>query len=121
MFKENKPKQTTDSETIIGQGVKVEGNFVGEGNVVVKGQVKGSITTKNDLKVEEGALVEADASVRNAVIAGEIKGNIKAEEKVKLINSAKVLGNIECQILSVEEGVVFNGQCLMGEKKSLEE
>lgn len=116
MFKETNPKQMANSETIIGQGVKVEGNFIGEGNVIVKGQVKGSITTKNDVKVEEGALIEADILARNAVVAGEIRGNIKAQEKVKLINSAKVFGNIECKILSIEEGVIFNGQSLMGEK-----
>ncbi|MCX7778653.1 MAG: polymer-forming cytoskeletal protein [Patescibacteria group bacterium] len=121
MFKENKPKPITDGETIIGQGVRVEGNFVGEGNVIVRGQVKGSITTKNDLKVEEGAFIEADVVAQNVIIAGEIKGNVKATETVKLINSAKVLGNIECQSLSVEEGVVFNGQCVMGTKKIVEE
>lgn len=117
MFKEGKPKLEQNSETIIGQGVKVEGNFTGEGNVIIKGNVKGSIKTDSEIYIEEKALVEADSFAKNIIVAGESKGNIKAEEKVKFTHSAKVIGNVECRVFAVEEGAIFNGQCSMGEKR----
>ncbi|MFN3301696.1 MAG: polymer-forming cytoskeletal protein [Patescibacteria group bacterium] len=121
MFKETKMKPTGDLETIIGAGVNLEGNFTGEGNIIIRGRIKGSIETKSDVKIEEGAVVEADIKGKNVIVAGEIKGNIKAEERISLSSSAHLLGNIDCKFLSVEDGAVFNGECRMGEKKTSEE
>jgi len=121
MFRENKPKHMTDLETIIGSGVRLEGNFVAEGNVIIRGQIKGSVETKNDLRIEAGALVEADSKAKNILLAGEVKGNLKAEEKVSFLKTGRLFGNVECKVLSIEEGAVFNGQCLTGEKKVSEE
>jgi cytoskeletal protein CcmA (bactofilin family) len=116
MFKEQ--KQLGNVETIIGPGVKLEGNFVGDGNIIIKGEIKGSVETKDDLRIEQGAKVEADIKAKNVFLAGEVKGNIRAEERVSLASSARLLGDIECKFLSVEDGAVFNGQCKMGEKIS---
>lgn len=110
-------KPTGDLETIIGPGVNLEGNFVGEGNIIIRGNVKGSIETKNDLRVEEGATIEADVKAKNMYLAGQLKGNVNVNERVSLAGSAKLLGNIDCHFLSVEDGAIFNGECRMGEKK----
>lgn len=120
MFDKEKKIRPEDAETIIGAGVKVEGTFVSFGNVVVKGQVAGSFETKNDLRVENGALIEADIKAKNAYVAGEIKGNLKAEEKVDLEASAKINGDISCKILGINEGATFNGRCSMGEGQPTE-
>ena len=107
-----------DLETIIGPGVKLEGNFVGEGNIVIKGQVKGSIQTKNDLRVDESATVQSDAKAKNLYLAGEIRGNIHVDEKAVLAGSARLFGDLECKVLAVEEGATFIGKCAMGDYKS---
>ncbi len=120
MFEKEKKIRPEDAETIIGAGVKVEGTFVSFGNVIVKGQVSGSVETKNDLKVENGALIEADVKAKNAYVAGEIKGNLKAEEKIDLAASAKITGDISCKILGINEGAIFNGRCSMGEEERVE-
>ncbi len=119
MFKE--AKRIENLETIIGPGVKLEGNFTGEGNVIIKGEIKGVLETKGDLRIEEGAKVEADIKARNIFLAGEVKGNVKSEERVSLAGSGRLLGNIDCKFLSVEDGAVFNGECRMGEKNFSEE
>lgn len=110
-----------DLETIIGPGVKLEGNFVGEGNIIIKGQVKGSIQTKNDLRVEETASVQSDVNARNLHLAGEIKGNIHVDEKAVLAGSARLFGDLECKVLAVDEGATFIGRCAMGDYKSHKE
>lgn len=112
LFKErgNDPKTV---ETIIGPSVKVEGNFIGEGNVMVDGIVNGSLKTNNDLKIGKGAKIKAEIEANNVVIAGEVKGNIKVREKTEIINTAKIFGNIETKVLSVEAGALLNGKCIM--------
>ena len=69
-----------DIETIIGSTVKVEGDFKGQGDVVVEGQVQGKLSTKGNLSVGENAKITADVSAHNAIIAGELIGNLKVKD-----------------------------------------
>lgn len=103
-----------DAETIIGAGVKVEGSFAAHGNVIIKGQLLGSLETKSDLDIREGGRIEADISAKNASVAGEVKGNFNVEEKISLASSAKVSGDLTCRVLAIEEGAVLNGRCSVG-------
>ncbi len=103
-----------DAETIIGTGVKVEGTFSAFGNVIIKGQLVGSLDTKSDLSLREGGIVEADVKAKNVAIAGEIKGNLGVEEKIELTSTAKVFGDINCRVLAIEEGAVLSGRCKVG-------
>ncbi len=100
-------------ETIIGPSVKVEGNFVGSGNVVVEGVVNGSIKTTKDLRVGEQAKIKADVDAANVIVAGEIHGNVRTGGRLELAASAKVFGNVEASVLSVAQGAVLNGKCMM--------
>lgn len=111
MFK--KQETTKDAETIIGSSICVEGNFSGEGNVLVYGAVNGNLSTKQDLEVFENARILANIKAKNATIAGEVKGNIKVKEDLVLKSSAVVNGDIECKTIAIEPGALFNGQCKM--------
>lgn len=101
----------TTSDTIIGPSVKVEGNFSGEGNIIVQGMVQGNLKTANDITIEDGAKVEADVEAANIKVSGEVTGNIKCHGKTDLATSAKVSGDIETEIISIETGAVMNGRC----------
>lgn len=100
-------------ETTIGPSVKVEGNFVGSGNVVVEGAVSGSLKTSKDLRIGDGAKVRADVEAANVTVAGEVHGNIRTAGKLDLGPSAKVLGNVETAQLVVAQGAILNGKCTM--------
>ncbi len=101
------------SETIIGAGVEVEGDFVAQGQVVVEGTVKGSIKTTGDLEVGDEAVVEAEVEANNVSVGGVIKGNVKATGQLELRQSAKVDGNVTTNVLVVAAGAKINGQCQM--------
>jgi cytoskeletal protein CcmA (bactofilin family) len=111
-------KQT---ETIIGSSVKVEGNFSGEGNVIIEGQLQGNLKTKHNVNIGIGAKVKANIEAQDVFLAGEIHGNIKANGKLQITSSAKVIGNIETTSLSVEPGAVLNGKCLMTSETNMVE
>ncbi len=100
-------------ETVIGSSVEVEGNFVGQGDVIVEGSVKGSLKTKGNLKVGAGARIKAEVEAVNAFVAGEIKGNVKVKERLELTESAKIFGNVEAKVISVKPGAILNGKCQM--------
>lgn len=113
MFSRDREEGQREVETVIGPSVKVEGNFVGSGNVVVEGVVQGSLKTTKDLRVRAGAKVKADVESANVFVAGEIQGNVRATGKLELAPSAKVLGNVEATMLAVAEGAILNGKCTM--------
>ena len=102
------------TDTIIGPSVKVEGDFTSQGNIIIEGEVKGNIKTKENLKVGQNSKIEANINVNNALISGEIRGNVKVKDKLQLTSTAKIFGDVEAKVLSVSEGAVLNGKCIMG-------
>ncbi|MDP1709524.1 MAG: polymer-forming cytoskeletal protein [Candidatus Komeilibacteria bacterium] len=102
-----------ENETIIGQTVKVDGDFISDGNVLVQGMVNGSLKTRGDLRVEKGAKIKADVEAANALVAGQIKGNVCIQNSLELYASAVVEGDISAKILSIEPGAILNGHCLV--------
>lgn len=100
-----------ENETIIGQSVKVDGDFASEGNVWVQGIVNGSLKTRGDLRVEKGSKIKADVEAANAVVSGQINGNITIQSNLELSASAVVEGDIIAKVLSIEPGAILNGHC----------
>lgn len=103
----------SSEETIIAHGVRVEGEFVSQGNVVIEGDVQGSIQTGGDLRIGEEAKITADVIAANAVIAGEVRGNIQISGKLELLPSSKIIGDVHADVLSVGAGAQVNGRVTM--------
>ena len=113
MFKEEKGKAGSSIETVIGPSVKVEGDFAGQGDIIVQGIVLGNLKTKGHLDVGPDAKITADVEASSAHIAGEISGNITIKENLELESTAKVKGDVEVSLLSVEKGAQINGKISM--------
>ena len=108
MFKKGDENYQSSGEggaTIIAEGVKVEGNFVSRGNILIEGMVKGSIKTDQDLKVGEKAKITANIIATNALVSGEIQGNLKVSGVLELSPTSKIFGDLEAKTLVVAEGV----------------
>lgn len=106
----------SEQQTIIAQGVKVEGDFNSQGSVLIEGEVVGSVRTAEHLQVGETAKIHASVSAVDAIVAGEIKGNIKVEGRLELTESSRVSGDIRAQVLTVAAGAEINGKISMGEE-----
>ncbi|EKD43998.1 MAG: hypothetical protein ACD_72C00041G0002 [uncultured bacterium] len=106
-------EKVDEVETVVGPSVNVEGDFASEGNIIVKGTVSGSVHTSRFLSVEMGAKIMANVRANSAKIAGEVKGNLKIKETLELTSTAKVLGDIEVKILSIEPGALLFGKVSM--------
>jgi len=104
------------NEAIIAQGVRVEGDFHSQGDVVIDGEVAGTIETQSLLRVGESAKIHADVRASNAVIAGEITGNVYVEEMLELLETSVVKGDIVTGQISVASGAKMNGHVSMDPK-----
>ncbi len=115
--KSSMESETKEAETIIGSSVKVDGDFVGRGNVVVDGIVNGSLKTDGCLNVGPQAKINANVEAKEGIIGGEVKGNLKIKGFLELTSQAKIMGDIECAHLSIARGATFNGKCTMANDK----
>ena len=115
MIKKKKTMAQSAQQTIIAQGVRVEGDFNSEGSVIIEGEVAGSVKTAEHLQVGDGAKIHASVSAADAVVSGEIKGNITVQGRLELTESSRIRGDVRAQVLSVAPGAEINGKVSMGE------
>jgi cytoskeletal protein CcmA (bactofilin family) len=94
----------------IGEGSVFEGKFYISGSLKIDGKFEGEIKTDEELVVGENGKVKTDSYAKSVVIAGTVVGNITAENEVRLLESAKVLGDITAPSISIQRGVVAQGK-----------
>jgi cytoskeletal protein CcmA (bactofilin family) len=99
--------------TLLGRGSEFEGKLSFEGTVRVDGKLSGEIFTDDVLIIGEGAEVNAEISVGAIIIEGTVHGNIHAKRSVEIHTPARVRGNISTPSLSIDKGVIFDGNCQM--------
>ncbi len=107
--------KNTGNETIVAKGVRVEGDFVVEGSIIIEGEVNGTISASGDLHIGVEAKVNADITAENAVVAGEVHGNMRIKSKLELLPSSKFSGELAAVVVSVGAGAQVNGTVRMGE------
>jgi cytoskeletal protein CcmA (bactofilin family) len=102
-----------DVIAFVGKGVEFKGVITYDGTVRIDGQLDGEIHTEGILVVGEEAVITAKVSAGTIVCKGRITGDIVAAEKVKLLAPAVLNGSVKTPMLSMEEGVLFNGSSEM--------
>jgi len=113
MFSKDKKIEIKDAETVIGPSIKVKGNFHGEGDIVIEGNVEGSIKTNSFLLVGNKAKIIADIEANDAQVGGNVTGNIKIKGYLEITATAKIIGDIETSEISIEKGAIINGKYTM--------
>lgn len=94
----------------IGEGSVFEGKFYISGSLKIDGKFEGEIKTDEELVVGERGRVKTDIFAKSVVVAGTVIGNITAENEVRLLETAKVLGDITAPAISIQRGVVAHGK-----------
>jgi cytoskeletal protein CcmA (bactofilin family) len=110
----------TQGGTFFGRQVIIEGTVSGSEPILVEGTIKGNINLTGDLHIGTQARVEAIVHARNVVIEGKLIGDVSADDRVELIASATVDGNIKAPKIIVAEGARFRGAVDMGSARPKE-
>lgn len=97
------------AETIIAQGITIDGEISGNEPVLIEGTVKGKITLDAQVTVAEQGVVEADISTTQVQLSGNFTGNVTASERVEITPSGKVVGDIKSPRILIADGAGFKG------------
>ena len=99
-------------DSVIAKDDHLEGTFTSRGTVVVMGSVKGRIEAVQ-VRIEDGATVDADVIVDEAIIAGEFTGNLTCRERLEARSSGRISGRVETYKLMLHEGASVEGEMHM--------
>lgn len=106
--------------TVIARGVKLEGDFVSKGDVVIDGEVRGKVVASGKLTVGNEAVIHADVTAQDAIISGLVTGNVTTNGQVVLHATARVTGDLIGERMTMESGATLEGRVQVGPKKGAE-
>ena len=104
------PDPEPRSNAMIGKSVKVNGKIFTKEDLVVDGDVEGTIESAGQ---QGHHRAERPRSGRHrspeVIILGQVQGNVIASDKVDIRKDAKLVGDIVAARISIEDGALFKG------------
>lgn len=97
--------------SIIGEGASFSGDISMNGLFRIDGDFRGNIEKADKVLVGRNGRAECSIHAGTVVVGGVVKGDIYSTEKVVVLSTGMVIGNISTPRLLVEDGVVLNGRC----------
>jgi cytoskeletal protein CcmA (bactofilin family) len=104
--------------SIIGEGTRLRGEFEIDGLLRIDGDFCGTIRTTGKILVGLNGRAACNIYADTVVVGGVVRGNIFCTDRVVVLSTGMVLGNVTSPRLVVEEGVVFHGVCRVGVSKT---
>ncbi len=98
--------------TIIGKGTSVHGNMHINGFVRLDGDIDGNLETDGNVIIGDGARLRGDVKAKSVIVGGIVVGSILAQESIKVLAGAVVLGDIISRKVQIEDMTTFNGRCI---------
>lgn len=95
--------------SIISADMIIHGDFIGNGDLQVEGQVVGKIEVSH-LVIAKTGKVDGSIAAKAVGISGTMKGSVKAGA-VSLSSTARVEGDIVYETLAIETGALLEGLC----------
>jgi cytoskeletal protein CcmA (bactofilin family) len=120
MFGGKASKPQTRIDSLIGDGMTVDGNVIFSGGLRIDGRVKGNVLTSDDqpstLVLSERARVDGEIRVSHAVINGTVVGPVFGSEYVELQSKCSVTGDVHYRTLEIQLGGVVQGRLVHQEE-----
>lgn len=103
-----------DTVSVVGPGMRVEGDCHAQGTIRIEGTVRGSVHADKAVVVGPGGRVEGDIETQDAVVGGTVEGTIRARSRLELQQSCRVTGDLHSRRVKLEEGGYVDGRIEMG-------
>ena len=96
--------------SVLGPSLKFKGDLVADEDLVVQGQIEGTILHTRSLTIGAQGRMQGDIKARRITVEGTVDGDLYALESVVLRAGAIVRGNVFANKVSVAEGARFSGR-----------
>ena len=103
-----------DNITLLAKGVLLRGEIHVEGTVRIDGRLDGDIQTSGQVIIGEDGLVQGTINAGTVICSGRIKAKVTANERVQLMKTATLIGEVLTPVLIMEDGAKLQGVTDMG-------
>ena len=109
----------TQAGALLSRGVSIKGSVKFLNELLLDGEVEGTIVSTGTLTIGEQARVRGEIRTKSVNVRGTVEGNIFVTERCELQANCTVRGDIEAPRLVVNENATFLGSAKVGAGKSL--
>ena len=102
------------AESVVGQGLIIEGKVEGNGSIRLAGRLKGQVAVTGDVTVDPEGTIEGDVKADRVRIAGHAAANILAASAVEVTGSASLVGEVKAPTVQVIAGAKIRGNIVSG-------
>ena len=95
--------------SVLGPTLKFKGELRADEDLLIRGQIEGSIQHSSNLKIGKEGNIKAEVSAEYIEVHGAVDGDLTGSKSVVVRDSANVTGNIFSPTVSLHEGARFNG------------
>jgi cytoskeletal protein CcmA (bactofilin family) len=99
-------------------GVAIKGSVKFKNELVIDGELEGSIESPGVLTIGKQARIKGEIRVKSVTVQGTVEGNISASERCELQAGCTLRGDIEAPRLVVDENATFFGSAKIATKKA---
>lgn len=97
--------------SLLGRGSCFRGNLELDGVLRIDGDFIGDIKNTAKVIIGENGRLEGSVTAYAVVVGGAVRGNLVAAEKITILSTGMVVGDVRAPRLVVEDGVVLDGNC----------
>ncbi len=115
----NRTFMPAQSCAFLSRGVSIKGSIKFLAELLIDGEVEGTIDSTGTLKIGEHARIRGDIRTKSLKVRGTVEGNIFVTECCELETGCTLHGDIEAPRLVVNESATFLGSAKVGTGKSL--
>jgi cytoskeletal protein CcmA (bactofilin family) len=112
--------KSTTTNSVIGKDNTFSGEFRSDGLLRIDGNYRGVVKGYGVVLVGEAGKIVGDIYARSVRIGGKIKGNVYALDRVDILSTGKLVGDLMTKKCFAEEGMHFTGQGKIVPQKELE-
>ena len=104
------PSSIGRTTSYLGPGLQIKGEITGNEDLKLDSKVEGLVSIGGfRLTVGPSAHLNGDMVAREAVISGEVNGGISACDRIEIMKSASIVGDLSTGKIMIEEGAYFRG------------
>jgi cytoskeletal protein CcmA (bactofilin family) len=99
--------------TIIGPNTAVLGSVDSGGFTRVDGSVRGDMHVKGRVVIGERARMRSNVTGTQVTVGGVVRGNILASERLTVLSTGLVIGDVITRRIQADEGCVIHGKVIV--------
>ncbi|HTQ78623.1 MAG TPA: polymer-forming cytoskeletal protein [Thermoanaerobaculia bacterium] len=104
--------------TQIAAGTKIKGEVTGSAELLIDGEVEGTVKVEATVVVGAGGVVRGPITAQVVKVAGKVTGNLRGGDRVEVGPEATLEGDISAPRVVIAEGAFFKGKVEMQGEKS---